>query len=170
MFENFETCPNDCANIEFITPNYSDRNAPGVLFTIAAKRNITIQSFSISASFYVNTGATSAVRIYTRLGGYTGYTGSSDGWEKIYDASVYMEPYGTYTNLGELGTDFTVNEDEERSFFIYSTDIYLGYALSTSEFALYESDDAIDLFQGRGMYGEFDDATIFPRSFHGKIK
>ena len=163
--ENSESCPTDCASREIETTFLYNLGSSGNMFSIKAKRDISISSLAINS----NSRGYGAVKVYTRAGSYTGHEQSSAGWDMVYDnASVKHNRRGQATDLGDLDSIVFVAKGSTQSFFVTSTQ-GLVYKGGNEEFAVFESDESIEILEGIGTDGDFTGSLFSPRIWGGKI-
>ena len=166
IVENSDTCPIDCAGREIQTTFEYRLGSRGNMFIVKALRDITILSFAINA----NSRGTGGVKVYTRVGSYSGHEQSSDGWELIYDnPSLAHKRRGEPTELGEFETGISVAGDTIQSFFVTST-MGLVYEEGTAEFAPFASDESLVILEGIGTGDEFSGTLYSPRVWGGWIR
>lgn len=117
--ETVDSCPVDCIDRELTSRYTYDSGSSGNMFTVEAKRDLTVTSLDMSS----NKMGVGTVRVYTRLGSYEGHESSADGWELIHDRTdVQQNGRGNATPLGDFEAGVEIREGEKRSFYVHAED------------------------------------------------
>jgi hypothetical protein len=117
--ETADSCPVDCLGRELTTGYTYNSGASGNMFTVEAKRDLTVTSLSMNSS----KEGVGTVRVYTRLGSYEGYEGSAKGWNLVYERTdVQQNGRGNVTPLEDFKTGVEIIEGETMSFYVHADD------------------------------------------------
>ena len=164
--ESTETCPVDCAGKEIETTFEYNVGSSGNMFVVRAKRDIAISSFAINP----NSRGYGAVKVYTRAGNYTNHEQSSVGWDLIFDNPlVKHKRRGMETDLGDFHKQVIIAGGSFQSFFVTSSKGMV-YQMGKQEFAVFESDESMEILEGIGTDGEFEGKIFSPMVWGGKIR
>lgn len=166
--EEASVCQSDCGNKSLVTTTTGNNGAPGAAFDIKALHDVAITSFD----FYgVSTNA-EEVEVYTRKGSYSGNVGSPTGWTLVYKKTVNQEGKDTLVGLGQFNTPVEIVAGNTQSFFIY-TATSLMYEAGTSEGAIANNNESLEVFEGVGIVTKFSgdiNDIVSPRVFKGVIR
>jgi hypothetical protein len=163
--ETSESCPADCSGKELGTTYDFNLGSSSVIFTVNALRDVFITSLAINAMARGN----GRVMVYTRDGEYSNAESSSDGWTLVYDKTVFHQPRGLVTELGEFNSGVIIGAGTSKSFYIESTK-KLVYKSGTEELAPYSSDGVLAILEGIGLNNNFTGPVYTPRVWSGKIR
>jgi hypothetical protein len=148
--------------------NAGIRGAQGIVFDLVSKRDVTVKSFS----FYTDAARTGGIKVYTRAGSYQGNELTSAGWQLIYQKNVQQNGQSVLTSLGDLDTVVTIPAGARQAFYIVTAN-YIMYDAGSTEGNILSQDNALVLYQGKGISGSGlpGAGTLWsPRIFKGIIK
>jgi len=166
MEEGSDSCPADCAGKVLETTFSFSLGSSGSMFKLEALRDVTVSSLVINAM----SRGEGEVKVYTRIGDYSGHERNSVGWELIYDNSaVIHNRRGEPTELGDFNTPVFIEKGDTRSFFVTSSMGVL-YEPDTVEGAPFVSDESIVIYEGIGTTEEFSGIIHSPRVFGGIVR
>eukprot|EP00970_Alexandrium_tamarense_P007340 scaffold1332_cov197-Alexandrium_tamarense.AAC.30 len=128
----------------YTTPNMSKLNgsAKGLMFTVKAKKDITITGFDIVAQ----KNAASSVLIYTRPGDYSGKEQTANGWELLFSGTENLKKT-KISNMDDLMSDVRMSAGSTHSFYIYAKK-GMKISKSNSKGNTYASDSSLSLTTG----------------------
>eukprot|EP01082_Thalassiosira_pseudonana_P015771 g14019.t1 g14019 contig9:968778-972022(-) len=129
---------------QYTTPNMSKLNgsAKGLMFTVKAKKDITITGFDIVAQ----KNAASSVLIYTRPGDYSGKEQTANGWELLFSGTENLKKT-KISNMDDLMSDVRMSAGSTHSFYIYAKK-GMKISKSNSKGNTYASDSSLSLTTG----------------------
>ena len=164
--ETSGSCPADCAANELLTTFEFSLGSSGNMFSIKALRDISVTSFVLNS---VARGV-GEVKVYTRVGSYSGYEQSSEGWTLIHsNSTVTHKGRGQPTEIGSFNSALPIYNGVTQSFFVTSS-IGLAYQAGTEEGAPFVNDGSVIIYQGAGTTGEFTGSIHSPRVFGGVLR
>lgn len=166
MTEGSESCPVDCSGKELVTTFEFSLGSTGSMFSIEAKRDVSISSLVINAM----SRGEGEVKVYSRTGSYLGHELSSEGWELIYlNGAVVHNKRGVPTELGSFQNAVSIKSGAIQSFYVTST-LGLVYNAGTKEGAPLSSDSSLVIHEGVGTTGDFSGTIHRPRAFGGAVR
>jgi len=169
--ESVSDCPADCGNLELVASDIGQYGSMGVMFYVEAKRDLSISSFDFLSG---SRAAEQPVQVYTRSGKYSGFELNEDGWEIVYDDDSVNLLGGNKPTPVDLDLRVTIPAETFQSFFIWTPNNRIRYALGTAEGAVYSSNDMLMLYEGLGtsrkFSGSYDESISSPRVFRGAIR
>lgn len=142
--ESATTCPQDCANISLdgVTGG-TNFGAPGVMFDLTSKRDVTVKSFDI----YTDAVRNDVIQVYTRPGTYQGHELAQAGWELIFSKNVFQMGRDVPTELSGFSSTVTIPAGSTQAFFITSN-FYIMYDKGTVEGGVLSENQSLIIRQG----------------------
>lgn len=143
--ETATTCPQDCAGLVLSGHSgASNYGAPGIMFDLTSKQDVTVKSFS----FYTDAARNDVIQVYTRPGSYQGNELVQSGWHLIYSKNVNQKGRDVPTELGDFDTGVNISAGSTQAFFITSN-FYIMYDKGTAEGGVLSENSSLIIREGK---------------------
>lgn len=154
------------ASQEFPSGAIANNGFNGIMFDVKAKQTTTIHGF---ATDFGSTGTASRVEIYYRVGSYAGNDNNPAAWKlagSVNNITTKISPAVTHI---PIDLDITIPQGQTYSFYLTTpTDGTIRYQNGTTEGAVFASDNALEVMEGKGKSYPFSGGYA-PRVFTGTI-